>query len=351
MDLTRQSAAAMLTAAWLSMAAGCGDGDGKASVTGVPDGTEALTIQEVVFTQSGEPNALLIRPSGGLVFLPLTTCGSDLIYGRLHDTLPPRPVTYDLFDSISRGLRARVLQVLLQVTAGDSLTATVTVSGTSGSADLPATTTDAIGIAQATGATVFATREFLALPRLASSAKVLSPDPPGCCVPLLDGAPEVAKTAGAYRQLPEAGFVDMSVLGLIGNPFGSANVMLIDAGDTKVMTIIIGPCNAFALFAVLSELESTEPRIHPLLDSVITTAGGEVEHVRITDVRDNTYIGEIGISRNGVMALSDARPSDAMVLALLTDLSIQVAQPVLDVFGEDADDYRDLIDEIREFGE
>ena len=350
MDLTSRSLVVMFAAVYLSVATGCDD-DGKATVTGVPDGAETLTIQEVVYTQSGEPTALLIDPSGGVISLPLTSCGSDLIYGKLHDTLPPRPVTYDLFDSISRGLDARIPQVLLDVTADDSLTAAVTVSGTSGSAELPATPTDAIGIAQASGATIFATPRFLALPELAASAKVTSPDPPRCCIPLLDGAKAVAEPADDHQQAPGAGFVDMSVLGLFGNPFGSANVMLIDSGDTLVMTIIIGPCNAFALFAVLSELESAEPRVHPLLDSVISTAGGEIEHVRVVDVRDNTYIGEIGISRNEVMVLSDARPSDAMVLALMTDLPIQVAGTVLDVFGEDADRYRDLIDEIRAIGE
>jgi bifunctional DNase/RNase len=72
------------------------------------------------------------------------------------------------------------------------------------------------------------------------------------------------------------------------------------------------------------------PYTHDLLKSVIEGLDAQVARVVITDLRENTFFALVHLQRNGSTTTIDARPSDAMALALRAGAPIYVNQQVLD---------------------
>jgi hypothetical protein len=69
---------------------------------------------------------------------------------------------------------------------------------------------------------------------------------------------------------------------------------------------------------------------HDLLRSALEQLGGHIEKIVISDLKENTFYARIHVSRNGDALEIDARPSDAIALALRTQAPIFVLSPVLE---------------------
>jgi hypothetical protein len=69
---------------------------------------------------------------------------------------------------------------------------------------------------------------------------------------------------------------------------------------------------------------------HDLLRNTLDTIGAKVSKIVISDLKDNTFYALIHVQTNGTAVEIDARPSDAIALALRTESPIFVLQPVLD---------------------
>jgi uncharacterized protein len=69
---------------------------------------------------------------------------------------------------------------------------------------------------------------------------------------------------------------------------------------------------------------------HDLLRSVVEQLGGTVEKILISDLRDSTFFAELHVQRQDSSLRIDARPSDAIALALRTSAPIFVLRSVLD---------------------
>jgi bifunctional DNase/RNase len=72
------------------------------------------------------------------------------------------------------------------------------------------------------------------------------------------------------------------------------------------------------------------PMTHDLLRNLIDELGGAVEAVEITDLKENTYFALIHLRLNSSQLVLDARPSDAISLALRTKSPIYVSKRVLE---------------------
>ena len=80
----------------------------------------------------------------------------------------------------------------------------------------------------------------------------------------------------------------------------------------------------------LEDVVSPRPMTHDLLKNVIEGLKANVDQVVITDLRDNTFFASIHLKRDGEEYTVDARPSDAMALALRASAPIYVSKEVLD---------------------
>lgn len=109
-------------------------------------------------------------------------------------------------------------------------------------------------------------------------------------------------------------------------------VVLKGVESEAILPIWVGAYEANAIALEIEKIVPQRPMTHDLLRNIIIETGFEVEKVIVTDLRENTFYASIELSgKNGLKATLDARPSDAIALALRADCPIFVAQNVLDL--------------------
>jgi bifunctional DNase/RNase len=110
----------------------------------------------------------------------------------------------------------------------------------------------------------------------------------------------------------------------------------------EYLPIVITTDQARAIQLALSGEPFERPLTHDLLVEMVTEFGGAVDGVRIDDLADGTFYAKIDAERyeNGhpERFVFDARPSDAVALAVRVDCPIVVGDAVLDAAGQSAED-------------
>jgi len=101
--------------------------------------------------------------------------------------------------------------------------------------------------------------------------------------------------------------------------------------------IVIGMNEACEIRRVVAGLQTQRPLTHQLAFETIRALGTELKHVDIVDLRENTFFAQLVLHRreSELTAVVDARPSDAVALALRADCPIRVAQSVLEMVRTD----------------
>ena len=107
-------------------------------------------------------------------------------------------------------------------------------------------------------------------------------------------------------------------------------VVLKDLETSRFLPIWIGPFEADAITTELQGVEVARPLTHDLLRTVVDKMGGEVEHVTVTDLRNDTFYAEISLKVNGSRLQIDSRPSDAIALAVRTHVPVYVSEQVME---------------------
>jgi bifunctional DNase/RNase len=129
--------------------------------------------------------------------------------------------------------------------------------------------------------------------------------------------------------------VPMSIKGLMLDPVSNSPIVVLKDEEEKFfLPIWVGIFEANAIALQLENVATPRPMTHDLLKNTIAELDARVTRVVINDLRDSTFFAQIRvlINREGTdrMLELDARPSDAIALALRTDAPIFVAQSVLD---------------------
>ncbi len=102
-------------------------------------------------------------------------------------------------------------------------------------------------------------------------------------------------------------------------------------GDRQ-FPILIGIFEATSIDRRVKNYESPRPLTHDLLVSVVEKLGAELDSVVITDLREHTYYANLRVKHEGELIEIDARPSDAIAVAVTCDppLPIYVSEEVLE---------------------
>ncbi len=106
-------------------------------------------------------------------------------------------------------------------------------------------------------------------------------------------------------------------------------VILRDEHDTDVLPIWVGTAEGTSIRLALEDVVPPRPMSHDLIASLSTHLGMKISHVVVTDVQNNTYYATVHVSLNGLDRTVDARPSDAIAVALRAKCPIYVTQDVL----------------------
>lgn len=110
-------------------------------------------------------------------------------------------------------------------------------------------------------------------------------------------------------------------------------VVLRDKWEERFLPIWIGQFESDAITMELQGMERSRPLTHDLLTATITEMGGAVRHIFINDLRRDVFYCKINIELNDELIDIDARPSDAIAVAVRLDVPIYVDKQVMDMAG------------------
>ncbi len=126
-------------------------------------------------------------------------------------------------------------------------------------------------------------------------------------------------------------YTEMKVTGLTIDPFTSMPIIILkDKEEKQALPIWIGLIEASAIATELEHIQLSRPMTHDLLKNVLDSMNIKVSKVMVTELRDNTFYAKIVLDNNGKESDMDARPSDAIALALRTKSPIFVEKDVID---------------------
>ena len=141
--------------------------------------------------------------------------------------------------------------------------------------------------------------------------------------------------------------VEMSVKGLMVDPVTNMPIVILrDAENQRVLPIWVGPVEANAIALQIENIAPPRPMTHDLLRNLLAELGATLTRVIIADLRENTFYAYLELHRGGEVQLLDARPSDAIALAIRTKAPVFVDTKVIDqarsvdVSSEQADQER-----------
>ena len=129
-------------------------------------------------------------------------------------------------------------------------------------------------------------------------------------------------------------FIEMEVKGVRLDTLGQNPVVLLaDKEGKKALPIWIGLLEANAIDKELKNITSPRPMTHDLLHSILTQVQVKVKEVKIVDLKDYTYYAKLFLKLNKEVIEVDARPSDAIILALKSKIPILISAKILDEQG------------------
>lgn len=108
-------------------------------------------------------------------------------------------------------------------------------------------------------------------------------------------------------------------------------IFLTERGGGRGFPIVIGAVEAAEIHRVVTSAESPRPLTHQLAHSILQALDAELVRCDIVDLRQNTFFAQLVLRRrsSNEIAIVDARPSDAIALALRAKATIRVAESVL----------------------
>lgn len=105
-------------------------------------------------------------------------------------------------------------------------------------------------------------------------------------------------------------------------------VLLSDQEGSQVLPIWVGPLEAQAIALAMQGILTPRPLTHDLMRSLCENLGVELSRVLVQDIRDGTYYAELYLRQGDKEIVVDARPSDAIALALRSNAPLYITEKV-----------------------
>ena len=152
--------------------------------------------------------------------------------------------------------------------------------------------------------------------------------------------------------------IEMKVMGIaLDTRTGSPIIVLHDINNRKALPIWIGSAEASAIIRKIENISVSRPMTHDLIVEIVEKMNGTINRIEINDVEKETYYAIIYINdKEGKEIEIDARPSDAIAVAIRVDAPIFVTANVLANGSvscdtakdeEEAQEFRNFIQSIK----
>ena len=124
---------------------------------------------------------------------------------------------------------------------------------------------------------------------------------------------------------------EMVIKGLMVDPVTNMPIVILrDKDGDRVLPIWVGIFEANAIALQIENIATPRPMTHDLLRNVIRDLNGRVEKIVVSDLKETTFYALIYLKVGAESIAVDARPSDALALALRTQAPIFVEEHVID---------------------
>lgn len=110
--------------------------------------------------------------------------------------------------------------------------------------------------------------------------------------------------------------VEVTLAGIDPREAGQVVLFLIDGPGRKMLPISVSPDQAESIYRGRAGVRPPRPLTHELFMSVLEAVGARIARVDITEIRENTFYADLSLETGGRIVRVDARPSDAIALAL-----------------------------------
>ena len=125
--------------------------------------------------------------------------------------------------------------------------------------------------------------------------------------------------------------IEMTIKGLMVDPVTNVPIVILkDKDGDRVLPIWVGVFEANAIALQIENIATPRPMTHDLLRNVIQDLKADILKIVVSDLKENTFYALIHLQVNGEPLAVDARPSDAIALALRARAPIYVEDSVID---------------------
>jgi len=124
--------------------------------------------------------------------------------------------------------------------------------------------------------------------------------------------------------------IEMKVEGLTLDPLTNMPIIILkDLNGERALPIWVGYFEANAIALEMEKVSTPRPMTHDLIKNLVQGLNAKVNHILVTDLKDNTFFAVISLSHNENQLTIDSRPSDAIALALRVQAPIYVEEAVI----------------------
>jgi bifunctional DNase/RNase len=142
--------------------------------------------------------------------------------------------------------------------------------------------------------------------------------------------------------------VEMQIRGLMMDPVTNMPIVVLkDVASDTILRIWVGIFEANAIALELEKTTTPRPMTHDLLRNLARGLNASVRKIVVSELRDDTFFAVIWMEHEGETVALDARPSDAIALALRWDCPIYCTRAVLENAKQDEGPQNANSDEMR----
>ncbi len=122
----------------------------------------------------------------------------------------------------------------------------------------------------------------------------------------------------------------MKVSGVAIDPFTNSPIVILKSEDgLKILPIWVGYLEASSILMELEKTPRPRPITHDLMKNIFEELNFKLSRIEITGIKDNTFYASIYLQNNEKEHVLDARPSDAIAIAIRTVAPIYVSKEVI----------------------
>jgi len=142
---------------------------------------------------------------------------------------------------------------------------------------------------------------------------------------------ELKKQSGTQDEMQiDKGSVEVRIRGLVLDPSTNMPIVVLkDIASETVMPIWVGIFEANAIALEIEKVATPRPMTHDLARNLIRNLNARLERVVISELKDDTFYAKLWLQQGSDPLVIDARPSDALALALRADCPIYVTDEVM----------------------